>query len=238
MKFKEGKGWVYLWGKIILDILFPIFCLGCQTEGEWVCLSCQTQIFVLGVFACPVCHEGAPGGYACLNCRKKSALARQVSLFLYKESALPTKSVVRFKYDSIKDLERLFNLWLAEFVTHHAEMFRGYTMIVPVPLHPRRFCERGFNQALSLAQGLEAVVGIPVREMLVRQRYTRQQAKLNKNKRAKNVRGAFKTIGNVRGARIILVDDVYTTGATMLECAAVLKKSGASVVFGLTLLRG
>lgn len=111
--------------------------------------------------------------------------------------------------------------------------------VVPVPLHPERLRERGFNQSLLLAKRVGTQTGIPVMEALLRTRPTPRQVGLGANERAVNVRGAFAGLSgaNFAGKRIALVDDVCTTGATLGSCAEVLLGLGASEVIGLTLAK-
>jgi ComF family protein len=112
-------------------------------------------------------------------------------------------------------------------------------VIVPVPLHPDRLRERGYNQAALLARELERRVGLPVREsVLSRVRYTRSQMELDAEARRRNVQGAFRCAdGRVRGQHVLLVDDVCTTGATIAACADALRAGGAARVEALTLAR-
>ncbi len=113
-------------------------------------------------------------------------------------------------------------------------------MIMPVPLHAKRLRQRGFNQALLLAHRMSERHGLPlVYDNLIRQRSTRPQVELKGDERIKNVKGAFtlRQPGKVEEKNIILVDDVFTTGATMNECAQVLKQAGATHVTAFTLAR-
>jgi len=115
-----------------------------------------------------------------------------------------------------------------------------YDGIVPVPLHPRKRKERGFDQVEMLAAELAAESGLPpVRRGLIRIRPTASQAALERPERLRNVRGAFRVPrpGRIRGRRLLLVDDVYTTGATVRECARVLSEAGASRIDVLCLAR-
>ena len=112
--------------------------------------------------------------------------------------------------------------------------------VVPVPLHAARLRERGFNQAERLARGISGRLRLPCRDdLLVRCRPTRPQADLTKAERIRNVRGAFDLSPDpdLRGKRILLVDDVMTTGSTVSACAALLKSAGAEKVFALTAAR-
>ena len=115
-----------------------------------------------------------------------------------------------------------------------------FQAVVPVPLHPKRLRERGFNQALSLARFISRFHSIPLdRNKLVRARYTHTQVGLSEQKRKENVKGAFvvKKEKNFRNKHILLVDDVYTSGSTVDECAQVLLNAGARTVQILTLAR-
>ena len=115
-----------------------------------------------------------------------------------------------------------------------------YSLIVPVPLHPKRLRERGFNQALILAREVSKRFSLPLEFLaLERHKLTEPQVNLSKEQRLENVRGAFAVRKNKRieGQRVILVDDVYTTGSTIKECAGTLMRSGAADVAVLTLAR-
>jgi ComF family protein len=113
-------------------------------------------------------------------------------------------------------------------------------MIVPVPLHPRRLRQRGFNQAGLLARELGRRLRRTTRfDVLTRKQWTEPQTRLNREERLNNVKNAFQVIspGAIKGVRILLVDDVYTTGTTLSECARELKRSGAAEVTALTVTR-
>ncbi len=114
-------------------------------------------------------------------------------------------------------------------------------LVLPVPLHPKRLKERGFNQSGLLAGELARKIGVPVSfDVIVRKNRTLPQTRLNRKERLKNVRGAFELSGaqGVRGRRVLLVDDVFTTGTTLSECARTLKKKGgASEVHAVTVTR-
>jgi len=111
-------------------------------------------------------------------------------------------------------------------------------LVVPVPLHWRRLNWRGFNQAEEIAKAID---GQPLRlsKMLIRTKNTKQQARLKLEERKENVKGAFKVVNRdkLKGKRILLMDDVFTTGESMKECCRVLKRAGASQVWGLVLAR-
>ena len=118
--------------------------------------------------------------------------------------------------------------------------FTDYSLIIPVPLHIKRLRQRGFNQALILARAIGKKWQIPVNfSLLKRHKFTETQTGMNKTERKQNIKGAFEVRDkeNIAGKNIIIVDDVYTTGATVNECAKTLLKAGAQKVTVLTLAR-
>jgi ComF family protein len=146
-------------------------------------------------------------------------------------------AVKLFKYRKVRALKD----FLGEFVASEAERsFQGATVAVAVPLHPKRLRYRGFNQALFLAESAARSLGIALNiDGLARVRHTRPQVDLGPEERLANVKGAFAVVRpeDFKGQAVLLVDDVYTTGATVKECARVLKKSGAKSVSVLTVAR-
>jgi ComF family protein len=146
------------------------------------------------------------------------------------------EAIHQFKYRPCRSLGEPLGAWMADRV----RLIRDVDMIMPVPLHLKRLRQRGFNQALLLAHGLSERFHVSLScNNLVRVRPTRPQVELTGDERIKNVKGAFslRKPGEVEARHIVIVDDVFTTGATMQECAAVLKKAGAGQVTALTLAR-
>ena len=130
--------------------------------------------------------------------------------------------------------------WLAEALDDPRLAGRRFDLVVPVPLHPARQRERGFNQAELLAAELRRVSGLTVRNVLQRTRYTTTQTQFDRSERMENLRGAFRLRrgSNVQDLRMLLVDDVLTTGSTLSECASVLREAGALSVHAVTAARG
>jgi len=239
---------VALW-ESLLDWFYPRHCYHCaeplyDAGARVLCGGCHRDLLasrILGAMCArcglPLSGQPAPGTL-CLACGAEERhfdVAR--ALFLY---AGPVTSIIRaFKFDGdfflgprlvrrLLDADRL------------PDGMDGADVIVPVPLHPRRRRERGYDQALLLARALaRRLGGRLLTKALVRTRYTSQQALLPVGRRWDNVRGAFAVTkpAQVKGRRVLLVDDVMTTGRTADECAKVLKKAGAAHVRVLVLAR-
>ncbi len=222
------------------ELLFPPACAACGAAvdpQDFLCPACQEQVRPLPAPACPIC--GQPGhAWRCPSCQAAPPAFDAVhSLAAH---AGPLAEVVRgFKYQR--------RYWLGQGLARllgaaPRAWWATADLIAPVPLHPRRLVSRGFNQALVLARGLPGGEGpslIP--RLLARKRYTRPQVGLAPHARQRNVAGAFALEaawqGRMAGAWVLLIDDVFTTGATVNECARVLKEAGAARVEVLTLVR-
>jgi ComF family protein len=147
------------------------------------------------------------------------------------------QAIIQLKYHNIKTLAEPLSVYLSEYLKQHRLSF---DIIVPVPIHRRKLNERGYNQTSLLAGRLGYLTHIPVMErILIRTRYTRPQAKSDSvEQRRENTRNSFKCVSrNVSGKRVLLIDDVCTSGATLNSCAASLKSAGAASVWGLTLAK-
>ena len=231
-----------------LDWFYPPHCRHCSqpltgTASRVLCMDCSRDLADGRIRSslCPVCGMpyGAPDEREtpCIACQTKPPffdVAR--SVFPYYG---PAGSLVRsFKFHGQfflgpQLMKRVIALgWLPQEIT-------GFDGVVPVPLHPKRERYRGYNQATLLAKVIARNAGVPVwRDALRRVRHTDQQALVAAARRWENVRGAFRAAsGRVEGRRVLLVDDVMTTGATVGECARMLKKVGAARVNVLTLVR-
>jgi len=227
----------------VLNLLFPIACLGCDRDGEWLCPSCLRRIPLLFEFVCPICEKRpTPSGRACFFCAPKASLD---GLCVTTSYVLPvvTRAIHAYKYNFVRDLSApLADLLRAQLL---ATALPIPEMIIPVPLHPRRERWRGFNQSALLAEALADTLtpGLPLPNMdriLVRTRPTTPQMTITHYaKRKENMRGAFaiNDTDRVRNKRVLLVDDVATTGATLFECADILKDAGAKEVYAVVIAR-
>ncbi len=193
-----------------------------------LCPSCGKQ------FESPAALSQSPD-HRCLSCRQFPPAYDQALSVGYFEGSL-REAIHQFKYRPCKALGKPLAAW----VTKNIRPVSGVDCIMPVPLHVSRLRHRGFNQALLIAHELSTTFSIPLSyHNLRRVRPTRPQVELTGEERIKNVSGAFslKRSHEVRGRDILLVDDVHTTGATMNECASVLKDAGAARVTALTIAR-
>lgn len=234
----------------IKDILFPISCLSCGREGEWYCAPCQTMIFVVPHQRCPNCARPTPHGSICIECLPGSHLDGLTTLYDYHENTQIAEIIKTLKYQLAYDIARILPSFIRK---AQAEIWTSLTRLrsevacVPIPLHPRRERERGFNQSERVASAFISVwqeVAPELRcdlrlDLLTRVRYTKSQAQLNALERRTNLTGAFAwNQAQPVPEHVVLVDDVFTTGSTMQECARELKRHGAHWVWGVTLARG
>jgi len=234
-------------GKDILDTLFPLRCLGCRTKGAWICQACEHRIMLRTEQYCPAClRHITPTGEVCFSCRDKKRPALDgIFVASYYKEPLFAHALHTYKYRFIPQLSVPFGNILKNAL--EKSPLRLPDMILPVPLHKKRLRFRGFNQSLLLAQELSTNLtpglDIPLRnDILVRTRYTKPQMKTaSREERLMNLKNAFALAEGkeeaIRGKYLWLIDDVATTGTTLEECAALLKKHGAKSVFGIVLAR-
>ena len=218
-----------------------MFCLGCEKEGCWLCPDCFIKIGADGEEFCPVCHKYNADGLVCSGCQGQSFLDSHLAIIKYEEDKLVGDLIHNFKYNYAEEIFGVFTKIISGYLSKNFGYFKDIDFVVPVPLHGRRLAERGFNQAELIANAVSQIIGkTAVNKIIFRRRYTSVQAKLNRNDRIRNVCGAFVMNEDfaVKDKNILLVDDVFTTGSTLQECAKLLKKNGAKKVLGFTLARG
>ena len=229
-------------GKFILDTIFPIECLGCAKEGEWLCLACARKIPMEQQDFCFICKQVSLGGRTCFSCTREFPLAQVMRFFDYDEP-LVRRAITTAKYSFV---EKIFNQ-LADIAAPHilsklanSDLDPRAIIFAPVPLHPRRKRERGFNQSEILAKQFAQKCGGRFTQALSRRRATIPQADLDEQDRARNIKGVFSVpgYGVVRGQYVFLVDDVATTGSTLAECANALLSAGARQVNAMVLAKG
>ena len=224
----------------LLDLIFPRFCVGCKTEGFWICPECDEKIFFVKSPYCPSCHRLTPKGQYCPRCKSDTFLTGAIIATYYKKG--PIKEAIHyFKYEGITELKKGLGSILSDAIL--ARSIGNNLVLIAVPLHHHRLRERGYNQAKLLTDEISKNLRIPVIDKkLVKIKSSTRQADLTRSQRLKNVVGLFDWVGEsneLKGKTVILVDDVLTTGATLSECAKVLRqKSGAQRVWGAVIAKG
>ena len=221
--------------------LFPSFCLLCRRRGPWLCIDCQSTLGLQPHFLC-LCTKPtkltAPG--RCPRCAQ-TKLSGLINALSY-ENKKVQRVLYCFKYEPLlrelaKPLAQLIfdQLRLAEY-----QLPANDYILVPMPLHRRRLKWRGFNQAELLAKELCILFGYPlISNCLVRTKATKPQVNLTKQQRLENLRGAFalQNAAALKAKNVLLIDAVYTSGASMQEAARILLNNGAHSVLGLVLAR-
>lgn len=240
----------------ILDTLFPKFCLGCQREGSYLCEDCHSLLDICEYSYClcdknPLRLPPKQNLGKCRRCSDKKISGLYFALS-YKEGTLTKKLIHQFKYQPyLKDLSKT----LANIIIEHLVISKKNTeeiwknsVLLAVPLDKKKFRLRNYNQSEELAKELSSVLGVPLLyDVLLKTKITKPQVELSKKERENNLRGAFQINPSIKantlrcphisGKKIFLVDDVYTTGSTMQECASVLKEAGARQVWGICIAR-
>jgi len=251
----------------ILDLIFPIECLGCGAEGVWLCKTCFRQLPLQAEQYCLNCKKPNEFGQFCPACASAYSLDGVWIAGNY-ENKIIAALIKNLKYHFAKDLAKILGEFLILFLRNLINKGRiGRTdlslgldkkkikkirqtpeiifdfkncLLIPVPLHPRRERWRGFNQAEILARAVAENYNLELNTgKLIRMKHKKPQTKLDSVARQKNIQGCFAWQGeNLNKQNIILIDDVVTTGATLNECAKVLKANGAGQVWGLAVAKG
>lgn len=234
-------------GSSLFDLVFPGKCAGCEEGGlrdpdRFWCSACRSLIQWVRSPLCTLCGKPFPKSpdspdHLCGEC-----LLSTFQFDVARSSAVHA-GAVRDSIHALKFGGRLHHVpalvqLLIELIESAPDVWEG--VIVPVPLHTRRLRQRGFNQAGLLARELGRRLQRTVRfDVLQRKQWTEPQTRLNREERLSNVRNAFQVVlpGEVKDGRILLLDDVYTTGSTLSECAGELKRAGAREVVALTVTR-
>ncbi|HEY2071575.1 MAG TPA: ComF family protein [Rhizomicrobium sp.] len=231
-------------GRTILDLVYPPLCALCRKptgEAHALCVECWSSIDFLDGPACICCglpFELDPGmDTLCAGCHAEPPAFDAARCVMRYDDA-SKKPILALKRADRHDLVLPFARWMAR---TGRELLAETDLIVPVPLHRRRLWQRRYNQAALLAARLARLSGKPADPLaLIRIRPTPSQGEMPSAKaRRRNVRGAFKVArpGAVAGRTILLIDDVFTTGATVSACSRALKRAGARKVLVLALAR-
>jgi ComF family protein len=230
----------------LLSLLFPPHCIICKQEleydsREYLCPKCLNDFKYLKGPFCTMCGKPLPAekqtfAKTCRLCQKMPPeFDCGFSVCIY--DGVLKECIHRFKYQKKTFLKSTFGKMVSGFIKENLKD-KIFDCIVPVPLHPARKWERGFNQAELIAMEVRKLLDIPVKtNILKRKRWTQPQVILSKEQRRRNVKNAFYAKNDNRTKNVILLDDVMTTGATLNECAKALKTSNIEYVCAITIAR-
>jgi ComF family protein len=225
------------------DFIFPKKCVVCKKQGSYLCPRCFVYLSFDAKSLCLACNNPTFNNLTHPRCKRKYTIDGCFSAPAYNKPM--QKLIFNFKYKPyLTDLKTVLADLFYESIIQNEQFIKlianGKWLIVPIPLSKAKLRKRGYNQAEILGKELSKKLNIPVQNLLERTRETKTQVGLTNLQRKLNVRNAFEIINHkssIINQNILLVDDVATTGSTLLEAAKVLKRAGAQKVFGLTLAR-
>jgi ComF family protein len=229
----------------LASLIYPPACTICSASvglNDYLCLDCESRLTRILAPFCAKCSEPFDGAitttFSCANCAHRK-LYFDAAVSAYRSRGVARHVILKFKYGKQIHLRHLVGSWLIAALNDPRLRERKFDAIVPVPLYPARQRERGFNQAALLAELIGPRLGVPVRPILQRVRFTTTQTAFDRAERIENLRHAFRLRrnGDVRNLSVLLIDDVLTTGSTLSECARVLKESGVRSVYAATAAR-
>jgi len=234
--------------KLFLDTFFPWKCISCKKEVRLsypLCKKCKRGIPINHYFICPVCNKRIT------NFSKRSCFCKTyinaLGIVSFYQNSIIRKTIHFFKYQQIISLQKPLSDLMIKFLREtslFSEIDKKNILLIPIPLHKRKRRKRGFNQSELLTKNIAISLSLNFHSaILLRIKNNSPQAKINNFiKREKNVKNIFQisksNLKIIKDKWIILIDDVYTSGATMQEAAKTLKKHGAKKVIGLALARG
>lgn len=245
MTLKQLKNKLSLIKNIInyfIGIIYPYRCPSCRriVNNNSFCESCWKKLFFIEKPYCVICGEQlnvkTDSDLICGKCIKfKYNFDRNFSVFIYNRTI--AKAIYKFKFGRKTFLAEFFAKFLAK-KTNNVKI----DYLIAVPIHKKRLKTRGYNQSLLLVKEVSKITNIPyISNLLLKDKNTVPQSKLKSSKRKTNLKSVFninkKYIENIKGKNIGIIDDVFTTGSTINECAKILKKSGANKVFGFTIVK-
>lgn len=238
----------------LLDLVFPRFCLGCKKElmvkdVSFICSGCFEKIALNSGVRCHVCGLRNGKG-VCRRCRKKTPLKGLFAACGYHDPVVK-EMIHNFKYQSVESLKKPLAELIITYITKELLTDKLInSVLVPIPLTLRRKINRGFNQSELLALEISKCLNLPMANILKRKKHNKPQAEISDwQKRKENISGVFeilrsptskftrsRTSGGIK--KVILIDDVSTSGATLEEAAHVLKQAGVKEVYGLVVAKG
>ncbi|MCX6793163.1 MAG: hypothetical protein NTY12_04005 [Candidatus Falkowbacteria bacterium] len=225
------------------DIIFPKYCVICEKEGSYFCEVCQTKDILTWDKNCFKCHNNVADLSLCEDCKSLYFFDGLLCASDY-EDRIISSLIQAYKYHFVKELAQILGLFIAkhlekELMVSKNIFFNNFfdATVIAVPLSKRRQKWRGFNQAEVIAKVVAQYFGLNFNSDLRRLIHKKPQAKLSEAKRLNNLQGCFNFNGTAP-AKVILVDDVITTAATVNECAKVLRAQGAEEILVLAIAKG
>lgn len=230
-----------LWQDIkefILDILFPISCLGCDQGNKFICSNCISQTKPVTQI-CIVCKKPSLAGLTHPNCKTKYSAEQLICLYNYKDDFV-SKLIIKGKYYYVQDIFKELANFTAVNLKNQQQIFpyENNFIFTSIPLHNRRLNWRGFNQSEVFSKTLAEQLHLTYAETLKRIKSTKIQKDLKKEQRLQNLENAFVCLPNIDPkSTYVLIDDVITTGTTLAEATKILKLSGINKVICLAIAR-
>ncbi len=230
---------------LILDLIYPPVCMSCKKilnpfdDVRYLCESCNNSYIFLTISGCKVCGRETTGNNTlCDICNtfKIAYFNKNYSLFKYEN---PYKAFIfKLKYGLNKRYSYAMSLLMYEYVIQN-NLFNNVDIITCVPMHKVKQRQRGFNQSELLAKQLSQYLNIPYKKTIIRTKNTVPQSKLHFNDRFKNLSTVFESVNNINieNKNILIIDDIYTSGATIMECSKILKQENANEIYSLTYTR-
>lgn len=224
-----------------LDFLFPKYCVNCKLFGSYLCANCFAQLSFDTQVICLVCGKGSLDGRTHPLCKKTNSID---GVFCGVSYAYVVKKLVYvFKYQPyVSDIQQVLVDLLYESLIQKELFIKHFTsdaVFIPVPLFTKKLQQRGYNQSFLLAKGLAKKFEVSVADILLRTKETKPQFGLSKQDRKENMKNAFaiKNKCGTFGKTAFLIDDILTTGATLVESAKIVKQHGFQNVWGITFAR-
>jgi len=226
-------------GNPFIDLFFPRFCIGCGYLGTYICPACEKKIKKINTDTCFYCGKQSLLGFTHPPCRQEKGVDGYLSLYSYEGLFVKILQVSKYKgafavlntllsYPQSKTIQKL-KKW--------GEIFKP--LMISVPLHKQRLKERGFNQSEIIRGVYSDKTELLNEDLLERVINTTHLANIkDKRKRKKSVKGAFRFIGKNTPSTVLLIDDVITSGSTILECSKTLKEKGVQTVLAFSLAKG
>ncbi|MDD4901774.1 MAG: ComF family protein [Patescibacteria group bacterium] len=228
----------------LLNLLFPVECAGCGKEDVWLCPDCLLKLPLGRNTACFFCGKDNSFGSTCPACAANYNLDGVFVCADYSDRVV-NELIKKLKYSFARELGEVLAAIAGRYLEKLAaeEKLKNINLrkfiVTPIPLHRKRYNWRGFNQAEIIANHFAKRASLACQDTLIRVKHKMPQAKLDGAARRQNITGCFAPSGeNLSGKKILLVDDVATTGSTLNEAAGILKSAGAGKVWGLVIAKG